>query len=61
MNTMQLRGNLRGIGGSLQVAAGMLVGNRDLQRRGTAKQISGRIERLAGSASEAIKAALRRR
>jgi uncharacterized protein YjbJ (UPF0337 family) len=61
MNAMQVRGTLRGFTGSLQVAAGRLVGNRDLQLRGRAKQISGRVESLAGSASVAIKAALRRR
>jgi uncharacterized protein YjbJ (UPF0337 family) len=61
MNKMQLRGRLWEFTGSLQMAAGRLVGNRDLQRRGMAKKNSGRVEGLGGSALAIIKAALRRR
>ena len=60
MNTKQVRGTVRGFAGRLEEETGRLIGNRELQRRGSAKKASARLERLAGDATEMIKAALRR-
>lgn len=60
MNKKQIRGLMRGFAGSVEEQAGKLVGNRELQRRGSARIVSARIERFAGNATELIKNVLRR-
>ena len=60
MNRQQIRGTVRGLAGKLEEETGKLLGNWKLQHRGFAKKISGRAERLAGDATEAIKNVLRR-
>ena len=60
MNRKQVRGTVRGGAGMLEEEVGKLFGNSELQRRGNAKRVSARIERIAGDATETIKALLRR-
>jgi uncharacterized protein YjbJ (UPF0337 family) len=60
MNSKQIRGTLRGFAGKLEEGTGKLIGNWNLQRRGFAKKISGKTEKLAGDATEAIKHVLKR-
>jgi len=60
MNKKQFRGTIRGLAGKFEEETGKLLGNQELQRRGLAKKVSGRIERLAGDATETIKSVLRR-
>jgi uncharacterized protein YjbJ (UPF0337 family) len=60
MNAMQVRGTLRGLAGWFEEETGKILGNPDLQRRGRANQIFGQTERLTGSASILIKAAIKR-
>jgi uncharacterized protein YjbJ (UPF0337 family) len=60
MDRRQVSGTVRGFAGRLEEEAGKLIGNRELLRRGFEKQISAKVERIAGDAAETIKAALRR-
>lgn len=60
MNRKQVRGTVRGFAGRLEEETGKLIGNREWQRRGMEKKISAKIEKLAGDATEAIRAMLGR-
>jgi uncharacterized protein YjbJ (UPF0337 family) len=60
VNKKQIRGVMRGFAGSVEEQAGKLVGNRELQRRGSARIASAKIEKFAGDATEMIKTVLRR-
>lgn len=57
MNQDQVNGKLKDIGGTIQEAAGKIVGNPDQQAKGQANQIEGKVQEKVGDLKEAVKIA----
>ena len=54
MNQDQVNGKLKDIGGTIQEAAGKIVGNPDQQAKGQAKQVEGKVQEKVGDIEQAI-------
>jgi uncharacterized protein YjbJ (UPF0337 family) len=55
MNQDQVNGKLKDIGGTIQEAAGKIVGNPEQQAKGQAKQVEGQVQEKVGDIKEAVK------
>jgi len=55
MNKDQLEGSVKDVGGVIQEKAGKLLGSREQQAKGIAKQIDGTAQKMVGDAKEALK------
>lgn len=54
MNKDQVNGKLKDIGGTIQEAAGKIVGNPDQQAKGQAKQVEGKVQEKVGDIEQAV-------
>lgn len=55
MNKNQTQGAVKNMTGTVQEAAGKLVGNKEQQAKGVQKQVSGKAEERLGDAKESVK------
>ncbi len=54
MNKDQVNGKLKDIGGTIQEAAGKIVGNPNQQAKGQAKQVEGKVQEKVGDIEQAV-------
>ena len=54
MNTNQIKGEAKDIGGKIQEEAGKLVGSTEQQAKGLANQVEGKIQKQVGNVQEAL-------
>jgi uncharacterized protein YjbJ (UPF0337 family) len=59
MNSDQINGKLRDLGGRIQQAAGRLGGNRSLQAKGMQKQLAGKTQTTFGNLKQKIRNIIR--
>lgn len=55
MNKDQVKGSLKRAKGKVQEVAGRTVGNPDLEARGDANQIAGKVQKSYGDAKQMVK------
>lgn len=60
MNGTQIKGTITSITGSLQMRAGRIARNQDLERRGFARRIAGQSQRAVGDAQQVINDCIKR-
>jgi uncharacterized protein YjbJ (UPF0337 family) len=54
MNSDQIKGTAKEIGGKIQQEAGELVGSTEQQAKGLANQVEGKVQKKVGDAREAV-------
>lgn len=57
MNTNQVKGKAKEIGGEIQEHAGRIVGNKTQEAKGHVKEMEGKLQKKAGDVQEKIKEA----
>lgn len=55
MNKDQVKGAVKDVAGKTQEAAGKLVGSKEQQAKGLAKQVEGSVQKNYGDAKEVVK------
>ncbi|MCZ4304780.1 CsbD family protein [Zoogloeaceae bacterium G21618-S1] len=55
MNKDQVKGGVQAAKGKVEQAAGQLVGNKDLERKGKIDQLAGKAQTIAGDVKEDLK------
>ncbi|HEV7814382.1 MAG TPA: CsbD family protein [Janthinobacterium sp.] len=55
MNSNQVKGAAKDIGGKMQEEAGKLVGSSEQQAKGLKNQVEGKVQQKVGNVQEAVK------
>lgn len=55
LNTDQIKGAAKDIGGKIQEEVGKVVGSKEQQAKGLEKQVEGKVQQHVGNLKEAVK------